>query len=38
MQFEHKCQGQADRVSDANQGIASPLIDQPDHVTEDEAT
>jgi hypothetical protein len=38
MQFEHKRQGQADGVSNANQGVASPLVNQPDHVPEEKTT
>jgi hypothetical protein len=38
MQFEHKRQRQADRVSDVDQEVASPLINQPDHVAEEKAT
>jgi hypothetical protein len=38
MQFKHERQGQADRVSDVNQWIASELVNQPDHVAEEKAT
>lgn len=38
MQFEHERQGQADRVSDVNQWIASELVNQPDQVAKDKAT